>query len=225
MVENVFLDRCKYDPSSHQCSMQNKMSAQYNNLTIQSIQNILQGISQNHPCFSLQQFFMQQIQQFGQKLCLSTSYESGHFTGSAIILSPTYDRVLLIYHPFFETWIQPGGHIEELETIQDTIFREVYEETNISKQDLKPLMIQENILAYLQNFDVPQNILKQRPHHQHFDICLFLIHAKNNVDVSTQPDHPSKTLPCKWFSLSDIDTIPTDNATKTLLHFVCAYLN
>jgi hypothetical protein len=66
-------------------------------------------------------------------------------------------------------------------------------------------------------FDVPENPKKNRPPHQHFNICLFLTYdqetIEDSISVSVEP------LPTKWFSLSNIAQIETDDATKDLLRF------
>src|ERR1700744_1954418 len=41
-----------------------------------------------------------------------TSFEPGHFTASAFILSPMPDALLLILHGKLGRWLQPGGHVD-----------------------------------------------------------------------------------------------------------------
>ena len=202
------------------------MSVGPNNRSIQSIQNILHGIHEMHPCFFQRQLWEQYIDKYGMQLCQSTNYHCGHFTGSSIIVSSKYDCVLLIYHPAFQKWIQPGGHLELHETIQETILREIYEETKTTREFLQPLMVQDDFLTYLHRFDVPKNTSKQRPEHQHFDICLFYEYTGNikNDHFSNLSCSTTSNMQKKWFPTSDIRTIPTDDATKDLLYFLHSYL-
>ena len=61
----------------------------------------------------------------------------GHITGSAIIFDYKNSKVLLIKHIILQRWLQPGGHIEKTDaSILDGVYREIFEETNIAKDDL-----------------------------------------------------------------------------------------
>jgi 8-oxo-dGTP pyrophosphatase MutT (NUDIX family) len=52
-----------------------------------------------------------------------------HFTGSALILRP--DGILLLRHKRLGIWVQPGGHLDPLETPWDAARREGEEETGL----------------------------------------------------------------------------------------------
>ena len=52
-----------------------------------------------------------------------------HFTASAIIISKK--KVLLVNHKKLGVWLYPGGHIEDNETPDQTVIREVKEETSL----------------------------------------------------------------------------------------------
>lgn len=52
-----------------------------------------------------------------------------HFTASALIIKN--DQVLLVYHNKLKVWLYPGGHIEDNENPDETIIREVAEETGL----------------------------------------------------------------------------------------------
>lgn len=78
-----------------------------------------------------------------------------HFCASAFVVDPNTKRLLLVFHKKFHKWVQPGGHIEEGETPEETAYREVYEETGIKiellgnrfpREDdfIRPLGIQRN---------------------------------------------------------------------------------
>lgn len=55
---------------------------------------------------------------------------TGHLTGSAIIFNPSKDKVLIIHHPSFDRWLQPGGHFDPGEDGPwQTAKREAIEET------------------------------------------------------------------------------------------------
>ena len=54
-----------------------------------------------------------------------------HFCASAYIINPENKKLLLVKHKKYNKWLQPGGHIEDNETPEETATREVYEETGI----------------------------------------------------------------------------------------------
>ena len=60
-----------------------------------------------------------------------------HFCASVFIINPVTKKILLVHHKKFNKWVQPGGHIEENETIEQCIIREVKEETGLDLLDYK----------------------------------------------------------------------------------------
>ena len=139
--------------------------------------------------------------------CLSSQHFSpGHFTASALVLSPNQKAVALIFHPAFQKWIQPGGHIDvDDSSIQQTALREVQEETSLSSVQIPswaPAILDVEI------HHVPENSKKRQPAHQHFDIRFVF----QSLDWNIQPKNEIKKV--QWVLLDDIETIESDGSVR-----------
>lgn len=53
----------------------------------------------------------------------------GHLTAAALVLHPERPELLLVRHRVLQRWLQPGGHLERLETPLAAARREAAEET------------------------------------------------------------------------------------------------
>src|SRR5688500_2422734 len=55
----------------------------------------------------------------------------GHFTGSALVVNKTFDKVLLMHHAKLNKWLQLGGHADGDRRLYEVAFREAQEESGI----------------------------------------------------------------------------------------------
>jgi len=55
-----------------------------------------------------------------------------HITGSAIVVHPSHQLVLLHLHKKLDRWIQPGGHVDPGERATEAALRETAEETGLA---------------------------------------------------------------------------------------------
>jgi 8-oxo-dGTP diphosphatase len=118
------------------------------------------------------------------------------------------DRVLLIHHKKLDTWIPPGGHIEENETPDDAVRREFREELNLNVEILNRNDIpnEGNITEQL---TVPFYVnIHNVGDHEH--CCFFYLCVPRNpgeIRINRKELNDSG-----WFSLEDLekDHVPPD---------------
>jgi 8-oxo-dGTP pyrophosphatase MutT (NUDIX family) len=130
-------------------------------------------------------------------------FDPGHLTASALVVSRSVCRVLLIAHPTLELWLQPGGHIERDDpSAKEAACREVREETGL--------------YAHLEVglFDVDVHLIPARkgnPAHRHFDLRFL-------AEVGGQPA-PSgvEGVEARWLSYDEACRLTTDESVRRML--------
>ena len=86
-----------------------------------------------------------------------------HLTASVLITQGTA-ALMLIWHPYLEMWVQPGGHVDLGEDLSTAALREALEETGLqcTLNDEAPFDID--------CLFVPANPRKGEPDHWHIDV-------------------------------------------------------
>ncbi|HET8899880.1 MAG TPA: NUDIX hydrolase [Rhodanobacteraceae bacterium] len=90
------------------------------------------------------------------------SCHSGHFTGSAWVVSADGQRSLLTHHKKLGRWLQPGGHADGDTNLARVALREAEEETGLSGLRVAPAI-----------FDLDRHRIPARgvePEHWHYDV-------------------------------------------------------
>lgn len=88
-----------------------------------------------------------------------------HVTGSAWVISPDRQKVLLLHHRKHGQWFQPGGHADGDADIVRVALRECAEETGLPIQNIR--LVESSI------FDVDIHTIpsmEKIPQHEHIDI-------------------------------------------------------
>ena len=104
----------------------------------------------------------------------------GHVTGSAWIVSPERDAVLLTHHRKLDLWIQLGGHADGNPDALDVALREGLEESGLPS--LEPLDAEIP-------FDLDIHVIparKQEPEHEHFDVRYAFLAPHREIVVSDE---------------------------------------
>lgn len=138
-----------------------------------------------------------------------------HFTASAIVRRD--DMVLLLWHTKLGMWLYPGGHVEENETPDDAILREVKEETGLLVEfdDVPDTVYASPSVHVLHTpaiiFD--EQIGAGEAMHRHIDL-VYLCHPISGTAV-TLAEKEAESY--GWFSKDDIAELNTPPNLKKFL--------
>lgn len=124
--------------------------------------------------------------------CFHRSLLHGHITGSAWIINPIGNQVLLLHHRKLDKWLQPGGHADGEENILMVAEREAREETGLNS-----IRIMQTGFFDLDIHTIPAR--KEEPEHFHYDIR-FLFSA--STEEPLQQNRESKGL--AWVPLEEV---------------------
>lgn len=123
------------------------------------------------------------------------------FTASTFIVED--GKVLFLKHSKTGYWLQPGGHVEEGETPDETALREAREETGAK------IVIHEDFVPGKSygdfSHDMPKpfniNLHRIKEGHWHYDLC-FLASLENMGEASHGHEHEG----IQWLSRDDIES-------------------
>jgi 8-oxo-dGTP pyrophosphatase MutT (NUDIX family) len=95
-------------------------------------------------------------------------HPTGHFTGSAWLVSADGEKVLLTHHRKLNRWLQLGGHADGDSDLAAVALREAHEESGLDGLTVDPDI-----------FDVDRHWIPERKHeagHWHYDVR-YVVHA------------------------------------------------
>jgi len=130
--------------------------------------------------------------------CFVRSCFPAHITVSALVISPTKDKLLLLLHRKLKKWLQPGGHLESANILTE-LEREIEEETSLTNVAISGDTI----------FDLDIHAIPARtdePTHEHYDIRFLAVSHSEEIKANNESDA------VRWFSFEDLETINTDGS-------------
>ena len=139
--------------------------------------------------------------------CFRSDLWPGHVTGSAWVVNPRRDHVLLLHHRKHDQWFQPGGHADGDADILRVALRETHEETGLSYDNIH--------LVDGEIFDVDIHIIPESqrgPGHLHYDIR-FLVEIDDALRVPGN-DESHQIL---WVPLESVSRFNNNLSTYRML--------
>lgn len=150
---------------------------------------------------------LERVRQFMQAHpdCFERSLAAGHLTGSAWIVSPGRDRVLLTHHRQVDRWLQLGGHADGDPDLFAVARREALEESGLGQ--VRPLSTE--------IFDLDVHLIPARPGvpaHYHYDVR-FIFEADPAEPLVISPE--SNDL--AWVELAAIDQFGVESGIMRMV--------
>jgi len=139
--------------------------------------------------------------------CFDRGLAPGHVTGSAWVLNPARDHVLMMHHRKLDLWLQPGGHADGDPDITRVVLKEVAEESGVPLSEVR--LLSEEI------FDVDVHVVYESEHdprHEHFDIR-FLVEVDDQIPLpGNDESHQIGWVP--------LDEVPRFNHARSFYRMV-----
>lgn len=126
-------------------------------------------------------------------------YSPGHLTASAVVLSPSRTKVLLVFHRTLGRWLQPGGHIDPSDSsIAGAARREAIEETSVGLGLASPLLVGLDV------HEIPA--ARSEPAHYHFDCAFGFLAISETVSAAAENEM------VEWCPTDRLDRFGVDGA-------------
>lgn len=130
-----------------------------------------------------------------------------HFSSSAWVVNPSYDKVLMVYHNIYQSYSWSGGHADGCDDLLKVAQKELEEETGIKDYRL----IHDGLFAF--------DILPVYGHYKngifvkdHFHInTTYLFMATENQSLKVKEDENSDV---KWINTTELNTAVTEEEMK-----------
>jgi len=144
--------------------------------------SILDDIEAYQVCYPDESAVVRRFRDFieGNVNCFERELDSGHLTGSSLLLDKECERVLLTHHAKLDKWLQPGGHADGEKDIADVCLREAMEESGLGDIEF----LHRPILDLDIHF-IPSR--QKEPGHFHYD-CRFLLRTRSSNDYVLSPE-------------------------------------
>ncbi len=141
-----------------------------------------------------------------------------HFTASALVLNED-NKILLLYHKKLNVWLYPGGHVEKNETPDESIVREVFEETGLKveimgQKDNSLADYEADVTVLYNPYVILCELINGEPPHYHIDL-IYKCKVTNFKDLKY---NKAESKAIGFFDRHEIEKLPLFPNFKALLH-------
>lgn len=130
---------------------------------------------------------------------LHRSCRTGHLTGSALVVDPAGERVVVLHHRKLGRWLQPGGHCDGDANLAAVALREAAEETGIAGLRVLPVAVDLDVHEVAPPDDRP---------HLHLDVR-YLVQAPPGAEP--RGNHESNDI--RWATPDGLSGLDLDEGT------------
>jgi 8-oxo-dGTP pyrophosphatase MutT (NUDIX family) len=142
--------------------------------------------------------------------CFERTCRPGHITTSAWVVTPDFDRVLLVHHRKLGRWLQPGGHADGATDLPASALREAVEESGLTglrlsdpAPDATPLDLDVHIIPA--RYDAEGRQIDDA--HEHHDVR-FLVIAEGDLT----PRVSEESHDVRWFTPAELVNITDEES-------------
>lgn len=132
-------------------------------------------------------------------------HELYDFTVSAYILHPTEQKICLHFHKKLKSWMQVGGHIELDEDPEQALYKEIFEEAGIAKDDIEIIQLADRpTVSTSKSLPIPFQfeVHAYENGHGHIDLQ-YLVRSKTTL---LKPQE-NESAQIGWFNKNDIEQL------------------